>query len=104
MKRDEQMTMDTESTDGKMAKDDDDDTCFNIFACLVVFGINIAMLAVGSQYRDMCNIEKVPQFLQIGGGIMLGLSILLVVCAVCTDTDWETDKVSGWDNAWLIVG
>ena len=55
-----------------------------ILAFLIYLGANIAMLVVGTHYRQSCQIEIVPQFLQIGGGVMLGLSILGVqVCSYC---------------------
>ena len=45
-------------------------------------GIEIAMVVVGALYSESCTVEVVPQFLQIGGGVMLGITILYLVCSV----------------------
>ena len=43
------------------------------------------MVAVGVQYDDtsMCEIDIVPKFLQVGGGIMLGFLALYLFCGIC---------------------
>ena len=68
------------------AESDDDENCIScmcIYAYLVAFVVNMAMVVVGWQYRDSCTIEIIPLFLQIGGGVMLGLTTLYLVCSVC---------------------
>ena len=57
--------------------------CKGMLAFLTALGVNIAMVVVGVLYSDSCTIRIIPQFLQIGGGVMLGLSGLYLVCCVC---------------------
>ena len=54
-----------------------------VLACLVVLGVNIAMLVVGGLYDESCTIDIIPQFLQIGGGVMLGFTLLFWVSSFC---------------------
>ena len=63
----------------------------------VGLGINIAMIAIGVKYNNVCtsrnlaicdmknscNIEIVPQFLQISGGIMIAFATLYLSCGMC---------------------
>ena len=69
---------------------------------------NIAMVVIGVQYDNVCtedsycvmemscNIQIVPNFLKIGGAIMVALIALHVFCGMCcsppSDGDMEGNK------------
>ena len=74
--------------------------CFMISceAChFISLVVNIASVVIGTQYNNVCtshnvficdmekscNIEIIPQFLQISGGIMIGFAALNLFCAMC---------------------
>ena len=75
--------------------------------CLVfalLFGVPCAMVIAGVQYDDpsRCEIDIVPQFLQVSGGIMLGFCALYLVCfMICSDADssWQLAFVMCVNNA-----
>ena len=67
----------TNDTDDETSNEEHAKNCMGL--CVIPIGLNIGMLVRGLQYSGSCNIEIIPQFLQIGGGIMLTLSILLLI-------------------------
>ena len=71
--------------DSKDPKIKNEDVLGVICGCFIYFGANIAMMVVGTYYRQTCQIGIVPQFLQVGGGLMLTLAILgIKVCIYCS--------------------
>ena len=70
---------------------------------LTVLVLNIAMVVIGVLYDNVCteesycvmemscNIQIVPDFLKIGGAIMVGLIALHVFCGMCCSLSSDGD-------------
>ena len=63
--------------------DGDFNPCKVMLVYLIALGVNITMVVVGVQYSESCTIEMIPQFLQIGGGVMFGFTSWYLICSVC---------------------
>ena len=73
--------------------------CLELFPALPFY----EMVVVGWQYSESCTIEIIPQFLQIGGGVMLGFTILYLVCSVCgICCCGEEEGITNFRGAYII--
>ena len=83
--------------------DDEDEDCipchfthgvyyYGIFT-LSTLPVHFAVVLIGVQYSDpeYCRIDIVPQFLQVGGGVMLVLNILYLLSTCCFS---ENDRMN----------